>query len=106
MGAGDAVLGETSAAMITYMPGSGASRQIEAQIHYLGPQPMDGLAGGSRPQFDLLVRNDSVAGISSRELDTAVDKAEIPPRIGMAAQTVRLVKIMAQDRAMLRLRAW
>jgi len=100
------MLSGMSAATITYVPGSGASRQIEAQIAYLGPQPMDGLSGGSRPQFDLLVKNNSASGISSREIDTALDKAQIPPRIGKTAVTVRLVGIEAQDRAMMRLRAW
>jgi hypothetical protein len=106
MAACDSVLGEMSEVTITYLPGTGGSRQIDCQIHYLGPEQMDGLRGGSRPQFDLLVKNNALSGISSKLLDTARDKAQIPLRIGEAVKTVRLVKIMAQDKAMLRLRAW
>ena len=106
MAAADSVLSGMSAAMITYIPDSGPNRQIEAQISYLGPQPMDGLMGGSRPQFNLLVKNNSTTGISAKEIDCGKDKASIPPRIGRASITVRLVEIITQDKAMLRLRAW
>jgi len=106
MAAVDSVLGGMSAATITYLPGAGSSRQIEAQIAYLGPQPMDGLRGGSRPQFDILVRNDATTGISAKELDTARDKVQIALRRGRSVRTVRLCAIIKQDKAMLRLRAW
>ena len=106
MAAADSVLGEMSAATITYLPGSGSSRTIEAQISYLGPQPMDGLAGGSRPQFELLVKNNDTGGISSKEIDTGRDKAQVPLRMYRSVKTVRLVEVISQDKAMLRLRAW
>ena len=91
---------------ITYYPRTGGSRQIEAIVEYLGPQPMDGLAGGSRPAFDILVKNHPTQGLTSRELDTGGDKIKLPMRIDLAGRIVRLTKIMAQDKAMLRLRAW
>jgi len=106
MAACDSVLGGMSAATITYLPGTGSSRQIEAQISYLGPEAMDGLRGGSRPQFDILVRNNATTGISAKQLDTARDKVQIALRRGRSVRTVRLCAIITQDKAMLRLRAW
>jgi len=82
------------------------SRQINAIVEYLGPQPMDGLSGGSRPAFEVLVRNHPTEGITSKELDTGGDKIKLPMRIDLAGKTVRLTRIVAQDKAMLRLRAW
>jgi len=101
-----AVMESLSAKYISYYPDGGAERRILALISYLGPQPMDGISGGSRPQFELLIRNDATAGITAAELDTAADKLSIPPRIGRAAITVRPVRIVNQDKAMLLLRAW
>jgi len=106
MAACNSVLGGMSAITVTYLPGTGSSRQIEAHIAYLGPQPMDGIRGGSRPQFDLLVRNNATTGISAAELDTARDKVQIPLRMGRSVRTVRLAGLIKQDKAMLRLRAW
>ena len=106
MAAVDSVMGGMSAASITYLPGTGSSRQIEAQIAYLGPEAMDGIRGGSRPQFEILVRNDATDGITAKELDTARDKVQIPLRRGRSVRTVRLAGLIKQDKAMLRLRAW
>jgi len=106
MAAVDSVLGGMSAGTINYLPGTGSSRQIEALVSYLGPQEMDGMRGGSRPQYEILVRNDAAAGITAAELDTGTDKLSIPPRIGRAAITVRIANIVKQDKAMLLLRAW
>jgi len=100
------LLSSASSATVVYRPGSGPVRSIAAQVTYLLPDAMDGLAGGSRPQFDILVKNDSVMGISIRELDTAMDKISLPPRIGRASITVRIVEVIKQDRGMLLLRAW
>ena len=106
MAAVDSILGGMSATTITYLPGTGSSRRIDAQIAYLGPESMDGVRGGSRPQFDLLVRNDATTGISAKELDTARDKIQIALRRGRSVRTVRLAGLIKQDKAMLRLRAW
>jgi len=67
---------------------------------------MDGLMGGSRPHYELLFKNDAAAGISAALLDTARDKCRIPLRMGRSVRTVRLAKIIKQDRAMLLLMAW
>jgi len=101
------VLESLDSVYVSYFAAGGdTDRRILASIKYLGPQPMDGLRGGSRPQYDILVRNDATAGITAAELDTATDKMSIPPRIGRAAITVRITKIINQDKAMLLLRAW
>jgi len=89
-----------------YAAGGDTERRILALITYLGPQPMDGMRGGSRPQYEILIRNDATAGITAAELDTGTDKLQIPPRIGRAAITVRIANIVKQDKAMLLLRAW
>lgn len=95
-----------SAVTITYLPRGGGSRSIKAIIEYKGAKPLDGLSGGSRPHVELLVRNDATYGISSREIDTGGDKVQVPFRRGRSVRTVRIVQILAQDRAMLRLAAW
>jgi len=106
MAASGGMLSDLAAKTVVYLPKGGSSRSIYAVVTYLGPKPMDGLRGGSRPQFDLSVRNSSVYGISSRELNTGGDKVQIPLRLGRSVKTVRLVELIAQDRAMLRIRAW
>ncbi len=100
------VLETMSAATITYLPAGSSSRTIEAVVEYLGPQPMAGIRGGSRPQFELLVRNDSTYGISAKELDTYRDKVQVPFRYGRSVRTVRITQIIMQDKSMLRLLAW
>jgi len=89
-----------------YAAGGDTERRILALIMYLGPQKLDGIRGGSRPQYEILVRNDAAAGITAAELDTGTDKLQIPPRIARSAITVRIVNIVKQDKAMLLLRAW
>jgi len=106
MAAAGGIQSDLSAQTVYYLPKSGGSRSINAIVTYLGPQTMDGLRGGSRPHFDISVRNSSVYGISSRELNTGGDKIQIPMRMGRSVRTVRLVNLIAQDRAMLRIRAW
>lgn len=106
MAAAPGVQESLSAATITYLPRGGGSRSIKAIVEYVGAQSLDGLKGGSRPHVELYVRNDVAAGISSREIDTGGDKVQVPLRMGRSVRTVRIVKILAQDRAMLRLAAW
>lgn len=96
-----------SAKFISFFPYGGDERRILAVITYLGPQEMDGISSGSRrPQYELLAQNDAAAGVTAAELDTGKSKFSIPPRIGRVAITVRPVKIVNQDKAMLLLRAW
>ena len=95
-----------SAKQIVYYPRSGGSRTIEAIVEYLGPQQVAGLAGGSRPQMDVYVRNNSATGISSAQVDTGGDKLDVPLRYGKSAKKVRINEVIAQDKAMLKLRVY
>jgi hypothetical protein len=106
MAAAGGILSDFSAKEIVYLPRAGGSRTIRAIITYLRPQPMDGIYGGSRPQFELEVKNNTSTGISAKEIDTGGDKAQIPLRMYRSVRTVRIVEIVSQDRAILRLRAW
>lgn len=106
MAASPGVQSSLSAGTVVYLPRAGGSRSIEAMVEYIGPQSLDGVRGGSRPHFELTVRNDAAAGISGGELDTGGDKIQIPLRRGRSVRTIRLVELLAQDRAMLRLAAW
>lgn len=106
MAAGFGIESSLSSATIVYLPKAGGSRSIQAVIDYVGAQALDGLKGGSRPHVELYVRNDAAAGISSREIDTGGDKVQVPLRRGRSVRTIRIVQILAQDRAMLRLLAY
>lgn len=64
---------------------------------------MDGLSGGSRPHIEVFVRNDAAVGIAAKEVDTGGDKLTLPLRFGLTTRIVRIVKLLDQDRAMLRL---
>ncbi len=89
--------------LVTYTPRTGAPRSIEVLIQYVGPRALAGIAGGSRPHLEILVRNHATLGITSRQVDTGGDKLTLPLRIGRVDKIVRIVEIIAQDRAMLRL---
>lgn len=90
---------------IVYRPRIGSSRNIEAIIEYPGPETIDGLAGGSRPILDVYIRNDSIKGISSAEVDTGGDELDVPLRYGLTNQEVRIIQIVDQNKAMLHVRA-
>jgi hypothetical protein len=106
MAAAEVVRESASATTMVYLPRSGGSRTIEAIVEYPGPDLLNGLRGGSRPHLEILVDNDDTTGISSRELDTGGDKAQLSLRRGRTVKTVRLVELLAQDRAMLRILAY
>lgn len=102
----DSIFEFLGAQWISYLPSGGDERRIKAILHFPGAEPMGPLAGGSRPHVELLVKNDSTIGIASAEVDTGGDKITAPLRRDQAARTLRIVKIIGQDKAMLRLRAW
>jgi hypothetical protein len=54
--------------------------------------------------MDILVANDSTAGISSQEVDTGGDHVTLPKRRGLAAKVARITRIINQDEVLLRLR--
>ena len=67
---------------------------------------MGAVAGGSRPYVEILVNNNATTGISSKEVDTGGDKITVPMRIGLTAKVLRIVEIIAQDEALIRLRCF
>jgi hypothetical protein len=91
---------------ITYEPAGGGSREISAVVDRRQAEPMDGLSGGTRPQVELVVRNDATAGIASSSVDTGGDKVQVALRRGDTAQTLRIVDLVNQDAAMIRIRAY
>lgn len=82
---------------VTYMPRSGDSRRINAVVTRPGPEQMAAIEGGSRPQFELLVKNTATGGIASDELDTGGDKIEVAPREGAKPVTMRLIELLDHD---------
>jgi len=91
---------------IIYRPRKGGSREIKAIVEYPGPAAIGGLEGGSRPVLDIYVKNDSIIGISSAELDTGGDKLDnVPLRYGLTNTKVRIIRIAGQDKAILHMRA-
>lgn len=91
---------------ITYRPASGVGREISAVVDRRQAEVMDGLRGGSRPQVELVVRNDATVGIAADAIDTGADKVDVPLRKGDTAQRLRIVELVNQDAAMLRIRAY
>lgn len=90
---------------ITYFPASGASRQIKAVVQRIEAAQIDDLSGGSREPVQFLVKNDSVDGISSDEVNTGGDKVEIAMRTANMPVILRIVEIVNQDAGMLELKA-
>jgi hypothetical protein len=82
---------------VTYYPRSGAGRQIKAVVSRIGDEQMAGVAGGSRPRAEVLVKNNSASGISSAELDTGGDKLEVAARQGQRPEMLRLIELLDHD---------
>ncbi len=91
---------------ITYSPRNRTARSISAIVDYPGPGPIGPLDGGSRPHVELLVANDSTTGIASTEVDTGGDHVTVPMRVGTTARVLRIVEVMGQDDALVRLRCF
>lgn len=106
MAAGDIFNEILSAKSVYYVPRGGSSRLIKAIVDYSSETVMAGLKGGNRPHMEILVRNNAVHGISSKEINTGGDKIQISMRYGRSVRTVRIVKIIYQDRGMLKLLAY
>lgn len=82
---------------ILYRPRSGSIRAIQAVISRNEAGPLIGIEGGSRPRFEVLVRNDSGKGISSATVDTGGDKLDLAPRVNEPPETFRIDEIINQD---------
>jgi hypothetical protein len=88
---------------VKYLPLGGDERSIKAVVTRSQYQDIDGMRSANAPVFEVLVRNDSVYGISSSELNTGGDKIELAPRYGETATQRRITKPLIQDVGMLKL---
>jgi len=82
---------------VTYVPASGSARRIRAVVDRPGAEQLPGVAGGSRPGIEILVRNSSTAGISSAEIDTGGDKLRAAMNVNEKPVTMRIVEILNHD---------
>jgi len=88
------------AVTVTYIPKSGSPRRIAAVVSFNEAEELPGVDGGSRPRFEVLVKNDEMQGIASDELDTGGDKVEMAVRVADIPKTLRLVELINHDAAM------
>ena len=89
---------------VTYYPRSGGSRSISAVLEFPGAELIGDLTGGRRPVVDVYVKNNSSSGISSAEVNTGGDKIKVPQRYGLTANTIKIIEIAGQEKALLHLR--
>jgi hypothetical protein len=80
-----------------------APRTIQAIVDRNPPAFLMEADGFSVPTIHLVVRNSASAGISSAEVDTGGDQVDVPVRLGEAAVTKSIVRIVQQDAGILRL---
>jgi hypothetical protein len=90
---------------VTYFPVSGASRRIKAVVTRSEAEPIAAIAGGARPVFEVLVKNDSAEGIASDLLDTGGDKIKMGKRVNNRPQQLRILEILNQDAGLMLLAA-
>lgn len=91
---------------ITYFPVSGDSKKIWAVVTRIEAEQMPALDGGSRPQFEVLVKNDESEGIASDKVNTGGDKIELGLRVDNIPKMLRICEILNQDAGMILLLAW
>lgn len=82
---------------VTYIPRSGSRRQIKVVVSRPGDENLPGVENGGSPHFEILVKNDSVKGISSSEINTGGDKIEIAMRVAESPKSVRITSIINED---------
>lgn len=88
---------------VTYKPASGQERTITAIVYRQGPDVLLALPSGRAERLELEVHNDTDDGIASDEVNTGGDFVTVAARIGDTATDRRIVRIVSQDTAMLRL---
>jgi len=88
---------------IVYYPNGDVSRQILAIVDRKPPEKLDDAPYGAAPLMTITVANNQTAGISSKQVDTGLDKVELAVRIGQAVQQRMLTGIISQDAGMLTL---
>lgn len=91
---------------ITYYPRGGGSRAIVGIVDQEQVSGIPGVPGANTPPARITVKNSATDGISSTEIDTGGDKIGYSVRIGQAAQSRRIGKIISQDHGMLTLEVY
>lgn len=88
---------------IKYLPAGGGSRDITAIVDREPPAELEGMPGAHASRLVIGVANDSTDGISSSEINTGKDKAELTVRINETAVQKLITKIISQDAGMMKL---
>ena len=84
---------------VTYLPRSGAAREINAVVIRQSLQEeTDGIV---MPVFEVHVANDTTYGISGEELNVGLDQIMLPIRDGEDSVTKTIVHVITQDHGML-----
>lgn len=84
---------------VVYIPRSGRSRSIQADIDRDPPAPRDEQRSRSRavPLAVIKVKADPVTGITAKQLDLGGDKIKYQVRIGETAQERVVQSLQSQD---------
>lgn len=90
---------------ILYRPRTGAVRAIKAVVTRNTAENLPGVAGGSGPAFEVLVKNDDTEGIYSQNLDTGGDELDIAPNVGEPPGTFRITELINHDAGLMLLAA-
>ena len=90
---------------ISYLPGGAGGRAIVVSINRLGVGGIGGMPQGNAEQFEVIVYNSNVTGISSTDIDTGLDLLSFPSRIGESNTIHRIKRLIAQNSAFLTLEA-
>jgi hypothetical protein len=84
------LFGET----ITYRPGAGGTRTIEAKVSRTDRTQWAGLDNAAIMSATITVRNDSTTGISATEIDTGGDRIDYQVRDGATATTRSITRVI------------
>lgn len=84
---------------VTYVPDSGAERTIQAIVERETQVIDNGIPALATV---VRVRNDSTLGISATEIDTGTDQLKVSLRVGEAAQTRQIVRVVSTDNGFVR----
>lgn len=88
---------------VTYKPSGGSDREIVAMVDRETPTAPSPSGMRSRPKTSIVVtvRDSTTLGISAGELDLGGDAIEMPIKVGQAATTRSIQKLISQEFGML-----
>lgn len=82
---------------ITYWPGGGGSRVVQAIVEREPPAIYDAAGNAVMPKAIIRVSNCRSRGIESRDVDTGLDQIEYLRRVGDAETTRASVMVLQSD---------